>query len=233
MNRWTRCFGGAACGLLLAGSLPVRADDGPAAIVESATQVLQEIAEIPEQAIPPSLLNKAHGLAIIPNLFKAGLIVGGKHGRGILVVRGADGAWSDPVVVSLSGGSIGWQIGAQSSDVILVIRTMRSVNAMTAGKFTLGADASVAAGPVGRQASAGTDIEFKAEVYSYSRSRGLFAGLALDGSVLGIDHDGNADFYGRDEVTPGEVFAGKGGRVPAVVAGLKKALADCAAAEEP
>src|SRR3990172_9320629 len=145
--------------------------------VESATEVLSKIMEIPESAIPPVLLADAQGIAVIPGVIKVGLVVGGQYGRGVLVVRGKSGAWSNPVFISLMSGSIGWQIGAESTDFVLVFKTPRSVEGIMKGKYTLGADAGVAAGPVGRGGEAGTDIELKGGGYSYSPSRGLFAAI--------------------------------------------------------
>lgn len=165
-------------------------------VVEGAGQVLAEIMAIPVRQIPESMLSGAQGIAIIPNLVKGGFVVGVRHGRGVVVVRDAGGAWKPPVFVSLTGGSFGWQIGLQATDVILVFKTRNSVDGLMRGKFTLGVDAAAAAGPVGREAAAATDARLKAEIYSYSRSRGLFAGLALDGSALQIDSRANMAYYG-------------------------------------
>lgn len=176
--------------------------------VEAATEVITEIKAIPEKGIPPALLDDAYGVAVIPGVIKVGFVVGGRHGKGILVVK-QDGGWSDPTFVSITGGSVGWQIGAQSTDVILVFKSKKGVDGVTSGKVTLGADAAVAAGPVGRQASASTDVQLKAEIYSYSRSRGLFAGVALEGAVLQIDHRSNWDFYGEKGITADEIFSGR------------------------
>lgn len=175
--------------------------------VDEAATVLSEIMAIPEKAIPPELLRNAHGVAVIPGLIKAGFVIGGRYGSGVLVVR-KKGGWSNPTFVTLAGGSVGWQIGAQATDVILVFKTQRGVENIKRGKFTLGADVSVAAGPVGRSAEAATDVQLKAEIYSYSRSRGLFAGLAIEGAALQIDDGANADFYGKS-VTPDQVFSGR------------------------
>ena len=146
-------------------SISLEAASKQEAKVNDAIDVLDEIMAIPEKGIPPSLLSNAKGLAIIPGVIKAGFIVGGRHGKGILVVYKKNGEWSNPAFISFTGGSIGWQIGAQSSDIILVFRTKRSVNNLMKGKFTLGADASIAAGPVGRQVEAGTDISLKQRLF--------------------------------------------------------------------
>lgn len=163
--------------------------------ISEATKVLQEIIAIPEQAIPPSLLSRAHAVVVVPNLLKAGFIVGGRYGTGVMSVRDKDGVWHYPVIVTLTGGSIGWQIGAQSTDIILVFKNLKSVDALSKGQFTLGGNASVAAGPVGRHAEASTDAKLESEIYSYSRSRGLFAGIALEGAALQIDHDSTWSIY--------------------------------------
>lgn len=209
--------------LFLAVSVPpLYAGDKEVEKVKDAIKVLDEIMAIPEEGIPPALLSDSYGIAIIPGVFKAGFIIGGRHGTGVVVVR-AGGGWSDPSFVSITGGSIGWQIGAQSTDIILVFKSKRSIDNMMKGKFTLGADASIAAGPVGRQAEAATDIKLKAEIYSYSRSRGLFAGLSLEGASLGMDDEANAAFYGKEGVQAGDIFEGKV-KAPQVAEQLKDAL---------
>ncbi|MBK7250251.1 MAG: lipid-binding SYLF domain-containing protein [Gammaproteobacteria bacterium] len=173
-----------------------------------ASQVLEELRSQRDQMIPDRLLERAYGIVVVPEVIKAGLIVGGRAGRGVLVVRDEQGHFSNPVFVRLAGGSFGWQAGVQETDVVLVFTTRRGVEGITDGKLTLGADASVAAGPVGRQASAATDASFSAEVYSYSRNRGLFAGVALDGSALTIDRKANASFYGKPQVVASDIIAG-------------------------
>lgn len=184
--------------------------------VADATDVLDQFLRIPEQAIPQNLLARAYGVAVIPDVVKLGFGLGARHGRGILVVRQSDGSWSNPAFVGLTGGSIGWQVGAQSTDIILVFKTRKGIDGIANGKLTLGADASVAAGPVGRQASAATDLEFEAEVVSYSRNRGLFAGVALEGSGVTMDDKANAAFYGDSSLTPDEVFASSQATAPEV-----------------
>jgi lipid-binding SYLF domain-containing protein len=144
------------------------------------------------------VLRDAQAVAVLPHVLKAGLFLDGRFGRGVLLVRRPDGCWGEPVFVSLAGGGVGWQIGVQSTDLVLVFRTASSVDRILRGQgqLTLGGDASVAAGPLGREAEAATDGRLRAEVYSYSRSRGLFAGLALQGAVLRADGEANAAFYG-------------------------------------
>lgn len=169
--------------------------------VLAATDVLRQLTAIPEQGIPPNLLNNAYGVAVLPNVIKAGFIVGGRFGQGILVVRKPDGSWSNPSFISLGGGSVGFQAGAQGSDIVLVFKSKQGVENIAKGKLTLGGDASIAAGPVGRYTSASTDVSLRAEIYSYSRNRGLFGGVALDGSILSIDDRSNYGYYQSGDIT--------------------------------
>ena len=195
----------------------------PETRIKNSIRVLDEVMQTPEHRIPQRMLRDAYAVAVIPDVVKAGLIVGGRRGRGVIAVRGADGAWSNPSFLTLTGGSIGFQAGVQTTDVVLVFRSQRGVDSIVNGKFTLGADASVAAGPVGRTAQAATDAELKAEIYSYSRARGLFAGVALDGAVLAIDHRANQSTYGRN-VTPRAIFEGRVSSSPAVAVDLRDRL---------
>lgn len=174
----------------------------------NAVRVLADIQNIPEQAIPDKLLDEARAIVVIPDTIKAGLLIGGRRGHGLMSVKNADGSWSNPVFIKLTGGSIGFQAGVQSSDVILVFRNDRSLDNIVNGKFTLGADAGVAAGPVGRNAAAATDGQLKAEIWSWSRARGLFAGVALDGAVMQIDDAANLDAYGPG-TTPRMIIEGR------------------------
>lgn len=181
----------------------------------NAVRVLNEIQQMPEQGIPDKLLDEGRAIVVIPDTIKAGLVIGGRRGHGLMSVKNADGSWSNPVFVKLTGGSIGFQAGVQSSDVVLVFRNDRSLDNLVNGKFTLGADAGVAAGPVGRNAAAATDGQLKAEIWSWSRARGLFAGVALDGAVLQIDDAANLDAYGSN-TTPRMVFEGRMGEAPSI-----------------
>lgn len=174
--------------------------------VADAADTLDQLQRIPEKTLPPNLLARAYAVAVVPNVVKAAFGLGARRGKGIVVVRQDDNSWSNPAFITLTGGSLGWQIGAQSSDIILVFKTRKGVDGIANGTLTLGADASVAAGPVGRHTSAATDIEFQAEVYSYSRSRGLFAGVALEGSGVTMDRKANAAFYGTPSMTPEQIF---------------------------
>lgn len=206
-------------------SVPAEAGSKEVAKINDAIDVLEKMTAIPEKGIPPALLNNAYGIAVIPGVIKAGFIVGGRFGSGIVVIRDTKtGEWSNPAFIHIAGGSIGWQIGAESIDIVLVFKSKRSVENMMKGKFTLGADASVAAGPVGRQASAATDIQLKSEIYSYSRSRGLFAGLSVEGASLEVNDEANSAFYGEAAARSGNIFANKEIKAPAVVKKLKEVL---------
>ena len=174
--------------------------------VADAADILDQLSRIPEKAIPPNLLSRAYAVAVVPNVVRAAFGLGARRGKGIIVVRQDDNSWSNPAFITLTGGSVGWQVGAESADVILVFKTRKGVDGIANGKLTLGANASVAAGPVGRHTGVATDIEFKAEVYSYSRSRGLFAGIALEGAGITMDRKANAAFYGSTGMTPEKIF---------------------------
>ena len=189
----------------------------------NAVRVLREIMMAPDKRLPSDLMQSAYAIAVIPDVIKAGFVIGGRHGVGLIAVKAPDGTWSNPSYVSMSGGSIGFQAGVSSTDVILVFRTQRGVDSIVHGKFTLGADASVAAGPVGRNAQAATDAQLKAEIYSYSRSRGLFAGVSLDGSVMAIDNDANQAVYGEG-VTPRRIFDNGVTNVPNAVVDFRDRL---------
>ena len=174
----------------------------------NAVRVLTDIQAIPENAIPDKLLDEARAVVVVPDTIKAGLVIGGRHGKGVMAVKNPDGTWSSPAFVKLTGGSVGFQAGVQSADVVLVFRSDRGLDSVVNGKVTLGADAGVAAGPVGRNAATATDGQLKAEIWSWSRARGLFAGIALDGAVLSIDDAANEAVYGRD-TTPRMIFEGR------------------------
>ena len=180
---------------------------------QNAVRVLTEVQAIPESAIPDKLLDEAKAIVVVPDTVKIALAFGGRRGHGLLSVKSPDGTWSNPSFVKLTGGSIGFQAGVQSSDVVLVFRNDRSLESIVNGKITLGADAGVAAGPVGRNASAATDGQLKAEIWSWSRARGLFAGVALDGAALTIDDAANEAVYGRD-TTPRMIFEGRARQQP-------------------
>ncbi|MBC7364722.1 MAG: lipid-binding SYLF domain-containing protein [Candidatus Aminicenantes bacterium] len=166
--------------------------------IERAIEVIKDLASLKEEGIPAKLLEKTEGIAIFPGVVKAAWGIGGQYGRGIVLVRQKDGSWSNPLFIQLIGGSIGWQIGMQKADLVLVFKNRRGVENLASNKITLGADMSVSAGPVGRSAEASTDIEMEAEIYSYSKSKGLFAGISLKGGTLRVDREANAAFYGKD-----------------------------------
>jgi lipid-binding SYLF domain-containing protein len=195
--------------------------------IEDAVRVLEEMMKESDKSIPVSLIQSCSGIAVIPDVIRAGLVIGGRHGKGVLLVRTASGGWSDPSFIDIKGGSIGWQAGVQSADVVLVFRTPRSLENIVEGDFTLGADVGVAAGPLGRTAEASTDSALKAEILSYSRSRGLYAGLTLQGSSIQDDRKANRAFYGSD-ISPKDILAGKATGVPEAAARLKAALAEAA-----
>jgi lipid-binding SYLF domain-containing protein len=184
---------------------PVAAPEEEARLV-TATEVLEELRSTPDQSVPTWLFDRAYGVAVVPDVIKGAFFVGGRRGKGVLVSRDAQGRFSDPLFISLTGGSFGLQWGAQAADIVLVFATRRSLDNFARGQLTLGATASVAAGPVGRASEASGGVN--AEIYSYSRARGLFAGIALDGTVLAVDRKGNRNFYGKD-VSSGQVIGGQ------------------------
>ncbi len=173
-----------------------------------ATEVLDEVRAQRDSSIPDRLLDRAYGIVVVPNVTKLAFIGGGRWGKGAMVVRDKDGRFTSPIFVTLAGASIGWQWGGSSTDIVLVFTTKAGIEGITGGKLTLGADAAVAAGPVGRTASAATDQNFAAEVYSYSRSRGLFAGVALDGTSISVDRNANGNFYRKKGVMASEIING-------------------------
>jgi lipid-binding SYLF domain-containing protein len=201
--------------LVLSLSLAVTAVAGPTEDQRAvdAVRVLTQIQQIPEAGIPDKLLDEARGIVVVPDSLKVGLVLGGRRGHGLLSVKNPDGTWSNPSFVKLTGGSIGFQAGVQSADIVLVFRSDRGLDSIVNGKVTLGADAGVAAGPVGRNASTATDGQLKAEIWSWSRARGLFAGIALDGAVLSIDDAANEAVYGND-TTPRMIFEGRANGQP-------------------
>ncbi len=208
---------------LLLPAMTVHAEDPPLVRASNAVRVLSDIMQAPDKAIPQDLLRDAKAIAVIPDVLKVGFVFGGLRGEGLISVKSADGTWSNPSFITMTGGSVGFQAGVSSTDVVLVFRTQRGVDSIVRGKFTLGADASAAAGPVGRSATASTDAQLKAEIYSYSRSRGLFAGVALDGSALRIDYDANAAVYGAG-ITPRRIFEGGVSNVPTPVVDFRDRL---------
>lgn len=169
--------------------------------IEASTVVLSDFGKMKE-SIPSSLLEVTQGIIIVPKMINAGgFFVGGKRGRGIAMIKKADGSWSNPVFITMTGGSVGPQIGIQSVDLVLIFKHSNSLSDIKKSSFTLGGDLSVTAGPVGRNSTASTDYKLDAEVYSYSRSKGLFAGISLNGASLAVDQSANTAFYGQEMST--------------------------------
>ncbi len=166
-------------------------------LVEESGKVLGEVQRMPDQGIPEDLLRSSQGIAIFPSTISAGFVFGGKYGQGVILIRDKNGRWSPPAVFTIAGGSFGWQIGGQATDFVLLIMNRRSVDGLLQSRFKLGADANIAAGPVGRTAEASTDAQLKGGILSYSRSRGLFAGIKLEGAVITQHWDGDEAIYGR------------------------------------
>src|SRR3974390_3805524 len=193
MKRWM------ISGFLLGLALPVYAQEKEQDRVENAGKVMQEILNAPD-SIPQSVLDKADCVVVLPSVLKAAFIVGGSYGRGVMTCRGGkdfQGKWGAPTMMALEGGSAGLQLGGQATDFVLLLMNSRSATGILSSKFKLGADASAAAGPVGRTASAETDATLRADILSYSRARGAFAGVSLEGSTLRPDNDANKDLYGK------------------------------------
>jgi len=198
--------------------------------IQNATQVFREIMATPDKAIPQELLESAKCIAIIPGEKKAAFVVGGSYGKGLATCRTA-GGWSAPLFVALGGGSVGLQIGGSSTDIVMIFMNDRGLQSLLSDKFKIGADATAAAGPVGRHAAADTDAKMNAEILTYSRSKGLFAGVSLDGAVVQADQSGNHALYGenvnRREILDGSV------RVPEAAELLLKEIAQYTRAEQP
>ena len=193
--------------------------------INDAVLALQELMAAGDKAVPQSIMEKAAGIAVFPSLLKGGFVVGGQRGHGVLSVRNKkDGTWSAPAFLTITGGSIGAQIGGQAVDLILIVQNDRGLEQLVKNQFKLGAEAGVAAGPVGREAAAATDIQMRAQILSYSRARGLFAGITLNGATIRQDRDANERFYGTAYRTGQIVFDGLGGS-PAPAAAWREALA--------
>ncbi len=173
--------------------------------VIEAANVIKKMLNLPENAIPPILFQKAKAVAIFPAVYKAGLIVGGRYGDGVLVVKDDKGHWGNPIFVKIMGGSVGFQIGASKSELVLAFKTHESIDGLISSKLTLGVDASVAAGPVGREAGVNGDLFLKSEVYAYALTKGLYAGVSLSGSSIIVDDEANRRYYGKD-VSPTDIM---------------------------
>jgi lipid-binding SYLF domain-containing protein len=200
-----------------------RASTTEAERAREAADVLNDIMKIPENAIPEELMARAHGIAVIPHVVKGAFGIGGQWGKGLMSQRREDGKWSAPSYIEIGGGSFGLQLGVQASDVVLVFTDDSGLKGILKGKVKLGADASATAGPVGRKAEVGTDVLLRSGVFSYSRSKGLFAGISLDGSVIGIDEDANRKVYGK-AVTGQQILLGQSVRANSTVEPFMQAL---------
>jgi len=209
----------------VAASNAARAEENKwTALVEESGKVLSEVQQMPDQSIPDNLMSSCSAIAVFPSTVSAGFGIGGKYGQGIIMVRDEKtGGWSSPAIFTIAGGSFGMQIGGQATDFILLVMNRRSVDGILQGKFKLGGDASVAAGPVGRAASASTDIQLKGGILSYSRSRGLFAGAKLEGDVITQHWDGDAELYGKS-LSAREILLENKARMPKSADGLLKTL---------
>lgn len=181
--------------------------DSPQERLQASADVLSELMQTPDKGIPQDLLSSAQCIIIFPGVKKAAFVVGGEYGKGFAECRGANHTgWRAPAAVTLAGGSVGFQIGAESTDLILVVRNEHGMQSLLSDKFTLGADVSAAAGPVGRSAAADTDLKLNAEILAYSRAKGLFAGVALNGATIRQDLDANAALYGGKRLTSREIL---------------------------
>jgi lipid-binding SYLF domain-containing protein len=209
-------------GLAIATSLSAGDNDSAHRLGEAAS-VFSEVMAAPDKGIPQDLLEKAHCIVIVPSVKTAAFVVGAKYGKGFVSCRSGSGhGWSAPAAVRIEGGSFGFQIGASETDLILLVKSERGADKLMQSKFTLGAEASVAAGPVGRTATAQTDAQMKAEILSWSRSQGLFAGIALEGATLREDLDDNAALYGTK--LENRYIVSHGTPPPAAAAPLKTLL---------
>lgn len=204
--------------LALAGA-PLTAQQAETDRVAEAARVLEEILSVKDNNIPRAILDKARAIVVIPSTVKGAFVVGGQRGKGVISGR-VDSSWSPPAFITLTGGSVGLQIGGQATDIVLVVMNERGLTNLMQNSFKIGGSASVAAGPVGREATASTDYRFEAEILSYSRSRGLFAGVSLAGSTIRADRDANEKIYGVGYNTRQIVMEKKGGTPAAVTAWL-------------
>jgi lipid-binding SYLF domain-containing protein len=198
--------------------------------IQNATEVLRELTSAPDDGIPQHLLQRAEAVVVIPSLIKGGFVVGAKHGKGIVSARLQPGGWTAPGFVNMTGGSIGWQIGIESVDLVLLVMNRNGVDQLLEDRFTLGGNLSVAAGPVGRSAAAATNAQVNAQILAYSRAKGLFAGATIEGAALHEDRDANQRLYGapltlRQIIMP----AAPRTNVPAVASGFTDMLQRVAA----
>jgi lipid-binding SYLF domain-containing protein len=212
----------AAATLISSPTIQARQDSDEARRLREAATVFGEVMAAEDSAIPEAILGKAEGIAIFPSTVKAGFIFGGMRGRGVLSARTKTG-WSAPAFLTLTGGSFGLQIGGEAADIVLVINDRRGLENLVRNQFKLGADAAVAAGPVGRDAQAATDLQLRAQILSYSRARGLFAGVTVNGSTIRQDRDANERFYGK-RLEMQQIVLDGAAEAPATAAGWLDAL---------
>ncbi|HYP29572.1 MAG TPA: lipid-binding SYLF domain-containing protein [Blastocatellia bacterium] len=191
--------------------------------LDRATEVFSEIMKTPDKGVPEDLLHRSACIAIVPGLKKGGLGLGGRYGKGVVMCRKGNGSWSAPSFMTVEGGSVGLQIGFQQIDLVMLIMNREGMEKLIGDKLTVGADASAAAGPVGRQTSAETNIRMDAKILTYSRAKGLFAGITLNGAVVKQDKDDNRDFYGR-EMEAREILFGDSVPMPREARALASAL---------
>ena len=202
--------------------IPAKSQDKQEDKIDATTKVLQDFSKMKE-SIPSELLKVTEGIIVVPKLINAGFVLAGKRGKGLAMVKLSDGSWSNPVFVTLTGGSVGFQAGVQSVDLVLIFKSRETLENIGKGSFTLGGDISVTAGPVGRNSTASTDYKLEAEVYSYSRSKGLFAGISLAGSAISIDAKANESFYGNEDDAK-ELFSNSTENTSASVKEMKSVL---------
>jgi lipid-binding SYLF domain-containing protein len=230
MNRLVALIAPLFLAVALAAPATALADSKTDQRLEDSRKVFEAFSDLTEQAIPVWLLERAYGVVVVPGVVKVALSLGGRGGKGVMAVRNPDGTWSNPAFVTLGGVNFGFQFGVQSTDVVLVLMSRQSVEGIAGGKVTLGADASVAAGPLGRASSAATDATLSAQVLSYSRNSGLFAGVALDGTWIVVDKAANETAYGVSDVLASQILEGKVSNVPESARAFTAALARATAA---
>jgi lipid-binding SYLF domain-containing protein len=208
----------------LAAAAPAAAQQAETRIVEDAIAVFSALDDLPDREVPSFMVKDAWGVAVFPNLRKYGLLVGLQRGQGVILARAKAGGWGPPLFVSLSGGTVGWQVGVQSVDLVLFFLTPESVVQALEGRLTLGVDVAVAAGGFGRQAGAGTDADLRAEIVSYARTRGFFAGATIGSASIDADDEANAAFYGVPDLRAADILAGKVRALPPSAAALRKLI---------
>lgn len=228
MIRWFGLIGAGAVFTAMVLTSPAIAADTDAKLdqkLTDATAVYHELFATPDRGVPEALLKGCRCIAVIPNVLKGAFVYGGRHGTGVMSCRDAEGKWSPPSFVGITGGSWGMQIGAESSDLVLFFMSERGARSlMTGSKLTLGGTASVAAGPFGRSGEASTDLKLNAEIYTYAKSKGLFAGLSLEGARLAADPKSNAQYYGQPVSVNQLLFEHKAPKVPTEAEAFLKTL---------